>query len=177
MHCPSILQMQMQSPVPLLNLLGLLLRRRAPRQELRSRSNVHAASSFISASEFTQPTRKQQSGCSASYDAAFTVCKSHAGKVKLSSAGKLGWKAPHALTVNTILRERLACDVCISSKLLAMLLQDQATALGNSVQDLQQQLKDLQLPDQIQQELVPIQDSVRKTTHDLNRSAVMHSSV
>jgi hypothetical protein len=58
-----------------------------------------------------------------------------------------------------------------------MLLQDQATALSNSVQDLQQQLKDLQLPDQIQQELGPIQDSVRKTTQDLNRSAVMHSSV
>lgn len=48
-------------------------------------------------------------------------------------------------------------------------MQDQATALSNSVQDLQQQLKDLQLPDQIQQELVPIQDNVRKTTHDLNR--------
>ncbi|KAA6429818.1 MAG: hypothetical protein FRX49_00250 [Trebouxia sp. A1-2] len=48
-------------------------------------------------------------------------------------------------------------------------MQDQATALSNSVQDLQQQLKDLQLPDQIQQELVPIQDSVRKTTQDLNR--------
>ena len=58
-----------------------------------------------------------------------------------------------------------------------MLLQDQATALSNSVQDLQQQLKDLQLPDQIQQELVPIQDNVRKTTHDLNRSAFMHSRV
>lgn len=48
-------------------------------------------------------------------------------------------------------------------------MQDQATALSNSVQDLQQQLKDLQLPDQIQQELVPIQDNVRKTTQDLNR--------
>ncbi len=58
-----------------------------------------------------------------------------------------------------------------------MLLQDQATALSNSVQDLQQQLKDLQLPDQIQQELVPIQDKVRKTTQDLNRSAVVHSRV
>ncbi len=58
-----------------------------------------------------------------------------------------------------------------------MLLQDQATALSNSVQDLQQQLKDLQLPDQIQQELVPIQDSVRKTTQDLNRSAGVQSSV
>ncbi len=58
-----------------------------------------------------------------------------------------------------------------------MLLQDQATALSNSVQDLQQQLKDLQLPDQIQQELVPIQDNVRKTTQDLNRSAVVHSKV
>ena len=57
------------------------------------------------------------------------------------------------------------------------MLQDQATALSNSVQDLQQQLKDLQLPDQIQQELVPIQDSVRKTTQDLNRSAVMYSTV
>ena len=56
-----------------------------------------------------------------------------------------------------------------------MLFQDQATALSNSVQDLQQQLKDLQLPDQIQQELVPIQDNVRKTTQDLNRSAFMHS--
>ena len=52
-----------------------------------------------------------------------------------------------------------------------MLLQDQATALSNSVQDLQQQLQDLQLPDQIQQELMPIQDRVRKTTQDLNRSA------
>ena len=58
-----------------------------------------------------------------------------------------------------------------------MLLQDQATALSNNVQDLQQQLKDLQLPDQIQQELVPIQDYVKKTTQDLNRSAVVHSKV
>ncbi|KAL0041049.1 hypothetical protein WJX77_003331 [Trebouxia sp. C0004] len=48
-------------------------------------------------------------------------------------------------------------------------MQDQATALSNSVQDLQQQLMDLQLPDQIQQELLPIQDNVRKTTQDLNR--------
>ena len=51
------------------------------------------------------------------------------------------------------------------------LLQDQATALSNSVQDLQQQLQDLQLPEHVQQELVPIQDRVRKTTNDLNRSA------
>ncbi len=58
-----------------------------------------------------------------------------------------------------------------------MVLQDQATALSITVQDLQQQLKDLQLPDQIQQELVPIQDNVRKTTQDLNRSAGVQSSV
>lgn len=48
-------------------------------------------------------------------------------------------------------------------------MQDQATALSNSVQDLQQQLQDLQLPEHVQQELVPIQDRVRKTTNDLNR--------
>lgn len=48
-------------------------------------------------------------------------------------------------------------------------MQDQATALSNSVQNLQQQLQDLQLPDQLQQELVPIQDHVLKTSQDLNR--------
>ena len=49
-------------------------------------------------------------------------------------------------------------------------MQDQATALSNSVHDLQQQLQSLRLPDQIQHELQPIQDDVRRTSHDLNRS-------
>ena len=48
-------------------------------------------------------------------------------------------------------------------------VQDQATALSHSVQDLQQQLQSLQLPDQIQNELQPIQDDVQRTSHNLNR--------
>ena len=51
-------------------------------------------------------------------------------------------------------------------------MQDQATALSNSVHDLQQQLQSLQLPDQIQHELQPIQDDVSRTSQDLNRSGL-----
>ena len=49
-------------------------------------------------------------------------------------------------------------------------MQDQATALSHSVQDLQQQLRSLQASDRIQQELQPIQDDVKRTSQDLNRS-------
>lgn len=48
-------------------------------------------------------------------------------------------------------------------------MQDQATALSHSVQDLKQQLRFLQLSDNIQLELQPIQDDVRRTSQDLDR--------
>lgn len=56
----------------------------------------------------------------------------------------------------------------LCNKTLAM--QDQATALSHSVQDLQQQLRSLQASDRIQQELQPILDDVKRTSQDLNRS-------
>ena len=54
-----------------------------------------------------------------------------------------------------------------------MLVQDQATALSNSVHSLQQQLRELEVPDEMQQELVPIQDKVRETSLDLKRLVAM----
>ncbi|KAL3146817.1 hypothetical protein ABBQ38_014794 [Trebouxia sp. C0009 RCD-2024] len=48
-------------------------------------------------------------------------------------------------------------------------MQDQATVLSHSVQDLKQQLRFLQLSDNIQLELQPIQDHVRRTSQDLDR--------
>lgn len=53
-------------------------------------------------------------------------------------------------------------------------MQDQATALSHSVQDLQNQLQSLQSSDRIQLELQPIQDDVRRTSQDLNRSVWLH---
>lgn len=52
-------------------------------------------------------------------------------------------------------------------------LQDQATVLSHSVQDLKQQLRFLQLSDNIQLELQPIQDHVRRTSQDLDRSVLL----
>ena len=49
-------------------------------------------------------------------------------------------------------------------------MQDQASALSHSVQDLQQQLRSMQARDRVQQELQPIQDDVKRTYQELNRS-------
>ena len=49
-------------------------------------------------------------------------------------------------------------------------MQDQASALSHSVQDLQQQLWSMQARDRVQQELQPIQDDVKRTYQELNRS-------